>query len=140
MIGVDTNVLVALINASHPARARQALHAVTAARKTNGLLLSAQVCGEFMHVTTRKLQPPLHPDEARQFLRALGNLPAVQQTHYELGTILRARNEQPTWDAILAQTLLDAGCTELLTENVDDFAGTGLVARNPFESPTNNST
>jgi predicted nucleic acid-binding protein len=61
---LDTNLLVYLYDTGSPAKATQARRILEYLKFTRSGCLSAQCLAEFVHVSTRKLDPPLSRAEA----------------------------------------------------------------------------
>jgi len=99
---IDTNLLVYIYDLSEPEKRQRAVEVLQRVRDARIGVLSAQVLSEFYNVVTRRLEPPLPPDEADGQLRALGRVwPAIPVT---AGVVLEAvrgvRDYQLSfWDA-----------------------------------------
>jgi predicted nucleic acid-binding protein len=61
---IDTNLLVYLYDTGSPSKAAQARRVLDHLELTRSGRLSVQCLAEFLHVSTRKLDPPLSRDEA----------------------------------------------------------------------------
>ena len=61
---IDTNVLVYLYDTASPGKAAQARRVMERLEQTRSGRLSVQCLAEFVHTTTRKLDPPLSYAEA----------------------------------------------------------------------------
>ena len=133
---LDTNVLVYLFDEEEPKKRERAWE-VLEASGSEGLVLSTQVLQEFFVAVTRKLSPPLAPEDAEQIVRHLARLPMVQ---IDPALVLSAigtsrRHKISLWDALIVQAALAGGCTRLLTEDL--HPGTqfeSLRVENPFAS------
>ena len=92
---------------------------------------------EFYVIVTRKLARPLPEDEAERALGLLAKLPVVQvDTPMILSAVRMSRQEQLSfWDALIVRAAIEAGCSELLTEDLQDGRQFGsLVLRSPFNA------
>jgi predicted nucleic acid-binding protein len=107
-------------------------------------LVSFQVLQEFYAIVTRKLQPGLAPEAARKVVRALW---AWQPTVVDDRMIVTAWADQDRfglswWDALIVAAARAAGCSNLLTEDLQhDQDLDGLRVVNPFKvTPQNLSS
>jgi predicted nucleic acid-binding protein len=126
---VDTNVLLYLLSAD-AAKADRA-EAVLAAR----VIVSVQVLNEFVNVARRKFA--LEWMELTQILADIRRFAEVRDlsvdTH-DRGLALAQRYQLNIYDAMIAASALNAGCTTLMSE---DFQGGQVFDRrlrvhNPF--------
>jgi predicted nucleic acid-binding protein len=125
---LDTNVLLYLLSGD-ARKAEQAEEAIA-----NGGVVSVQVLNEFASVATRKLGMKLA--EAVEILGVIRRLCAVTpldaETH-DLGMALAERHRISLYDAMIVASARLAGCTTLLTEDLQDGARLeGTRIRNPF--------
>lgn len=131
---IDTNVLVYYFDSDEPAkqaRARTLLDSRTRAR----FVLSTQVLQEFYVSVTRKLAQPLPPSVAFDTVRDLMAMQIVPiDGPFILESIQLAQKTQLSlWDALVVQAALTAGCSRLLTEDLQDGQKIGsLEIENPF--------
>lgn len=133
-IFVDTNVLVYIYDADEPHKQRIATKVLA---ETGGerAVLSAQVVNEFYVTVTRKLKKPLDEPRAREAVDVLSQLDVVP-IDAGLVTAGVARSQQSQlslWDALVVEAARRAGCTVLLTEDLNAgavFGGVRVV--NPF--------
>lgn len=129
---LDTNVLVYAFSTGDHAKQERAL-SVLAERP--GATISTQVLLEWFTVVTRKLDPPLPVALALESLEALSQLPTVGADQ-EL--VLRAAkvsvdHQLSIWDAMVIESAAHAGCTVLLTEDLNDGQVIrGVRIENPF--------
>lgn len=125
----DTNVLLYLLSSEW--RKADEAERVMQSRP----VVSVQVLNEFASVATRKAR--LEPGALNEILSAITSLctvVAVTLDTHRLGMRLCHRHGFPVSDAMVAAAALEAGCTELLTE--DFQAGQQIEGRlrvvNPF--------
>lgn len=130
---LDTNVLVYLYDRAEDhkrSRARAVL-----ADESASLVLSSQVLGEFFVVVTRKLASPLSVPDAIAAVRSLADLSVVP---IDAELVLAAastveRHQLSYWDALIIEAAAASGCTELVTEDLDDGSTLrGITVVNPF--------
>jgi predicted nucleic acid-binding protein len=132
--GLDSNVLVYLVDGGDPARQGRARLVVERAGLTGRCVLSVQNLGEFYVVAARKRL--VGPAEARLVVDDLATLfPLASPTGADVraATAAAAAGRFSYWDALLLATLGRAGCAAVLSEDMHDGASlAGVVARNPF--------
>ncbi len=131
----DTNVLVYMFDADAPDKRRSARELVDSKARRGTLVVSAQVLGEFYVVVTRKLARPLRAAEAARAVRDLAALPLLPVgADIVIAAVARSQADVLSyWDALLVETARAGGCSELLTEDLQegrDFDG--LRVTNPF--------
>lgn len=119
---VDTNVLVYARDASESAKqplARAWLDELWGARTGR---LSFQVLQEFYVTVTRKLDPGLSTDEAREEVRNLmaWRPVAVDGPMLEAAWLLGDRYSLSFWDALILAAAKASGCERLLSEDLSD--------------------
>ena len=109
----DTNVLLYLLSADATKAARA--EAVLAGR----IVISVQVLNEFANVARRKLGLPW--PALRQMLADIGHFaeirPLTLATH-EKALTLAERFQFSVYDALIVAAALEAGCTQLLSEDM----------------------
>ena len=125
---LDTNILV-YANSNDPRKP-----AALACLATGGIV-SVQVLNEFANVLRKKQQRSWN--EITQALDDVRNLlePPLTLTldiHLSALTLARVRNLN-LYDALIVAAALEAGCTELLSEDLQDGCTfNGVTIRNPF--------
>ncbi|MBK7673615.1 MAG: PIN domain-containing protein [Candidatus Accumulibacter sp.] len=125
----DTNILLYLLSGDDAkADAAEALIG-------EGGHLSVQVLNEFASVATRKLD--MTHAEVRDVLapiRAMCQVHALTEVTHELGVHLAERYRLSIYDGMIAAAALDAGCTTLFSEDMQDglLIERSLRIRNPF--------
>ena len=125
----DTNILLYLLSGDDAkADAAEALVG-------EGGHLSVQVLNEFASVATRKLD--MTHAEVRDVLapiRAICQVHALTEVTHELGVHLAERYRLSIYDGMIAAAALDAGCTTLFSEDMQDglLLERSLRIRNPF--------
>ena len=120
MISIDTNVLVYLWDNSAPQKMTVAQRIVSTL-SGNGAQLGLQVIGETQAVRRRTVgQPPwLAAQNARNLLVAFDTF-AADEANVAEALALMAAGRMNYWDALLVTASRDAGCTVLLTEDMQD--------------------
>ena len=131
---LDTNVLVYLFDADAPVKQRQARAAI-AAIHPGELVISTQILLEFFVVVTRKLAVPRTAAEAEEDVRQLC-AHTVVSTDAALvqKAIATSRTHQlSVWDALVIEAASGAGCSRLLTEDLQHGQTLrGVRVENPF--------
>jgi predicted nucleic acid-binding protein len=132
---VDSNILVYRHDrdeADKQARAAAVMRALWLARSGR---LSTQVLHEFYTVVTRKLARPVPRDVARREVRLLStwNPIAPTPTVREQAWQVEDRYGLSWWDSLIVAAAKQAGCTYLLSEDLQDGQDLGgLIVVNPF--------
>ena len=126
----DTNVLV-YATAEHDAR-----WPVATALLAGGGTISSQVLNEFASVAHRKLKwswPEIRDGLAGFQILCPNPLPLSVATH-EAALAIAERDGVAFYDALIIASALEAGCSMLFTEDMQDgrLIGGRLTIRNPF--------
>jgi predicted nucleic acid-binding protein len=132
---VDTNVLVYARDTTEPAKQERARDVMRRLWQSGTGRLSHQVLQEFYVTVTRKLKPGLPPDEAMNEVRDLfaWNPVAPSEDLFENAWEIEARWQLSWWDSLIAASAWRAGCSTLLSEDLQDGLQLGsLRVLNPF--------
>ncbi len=132
---VDTNVLVYAHDRADTRRQAlaQALLEDLWARRTGRA--STQVLQEFYVVATRKLDPPISRQEAREIVAHYAAWPLVQTDPTLILTASQLEEEHSIafWDALIVEAARRSGAARLVTEDLQDGRVIGGVRiENPF--------
>lgn len=132
--GLDTNVLVYLVDGRDPARQVRARLVVERAAATRRCTLSVQSLGEFYVVVVRKgLVAPAGARLVIDDLTALFALASPSGADVRAAVEAAVAGRFSYWDALLLATLARAGCSVVLSEDMHDGAALGgAVVRDPF--------
>ncbi|MGH3905995.1 MAG: PIN domain-containing protein [Pseudonocardiaceae bacterium] len=135
---VDTNILL-YSHDTHDATKHRAAAKLLAELWASGMgVLSTQVLQEFYSAATRKLQPALTPQQARQVVHDYSDWCTVD-TDPLLVISASELSEQHSinfWDALIVEAALRAGAVELVTEDLQNGRRFDhLTVRNPFPTP-----
>jgi predicted nucleic acid-binding protein len=130
---LDTNVLVYTDDQDAPEKQRRALDLVAECRRRRSGVVSTQVLQEYFVTVTRKLGVPA--DLARRKTELFGRLHLVTTGLDDIlaAIDLHRLHGVPFWDALIVRAAQVAGCTRLLSEDLQ--AGRrfdGLEVVNPF--------
>ena len=132
---IDTNVLVYLFDDSEPDKQAKAGERLAAEKRTGDLVVSTQVLQELYNALTRGKDPIRLPEDAELAVREAAALTVVQ---VEPSMIFAAigqsrRNRLSFWDALVIEAAAAAGCSRILTEDLNDGQSYGTVRiENPF--------
>jgi predicted nucleic acid-binding protein len=132
----DTNVLVYAEDHGEPEKRAIALKVLADHVASDDIVLSAQVLSEF-YVAVRRLKRPLAAKQALNALEQLAAFPVAPVTA-ELVVAAAAASERyqvSHWDALILETARAAGCTVVLSEDLNDAQDYGGIrVENPFKS------
>jgi predicted nucleic acid-binding protein len=132
---VDTNVLVYSRDVSEGEKHQKARAWMSHLWTTRQGRLSYQVLQEFYLTVTEKLDPGLDRESSRRDVRSfLAWRPVTLDTRVlEAAWNVQDRHRLSWWDSLIAATAQVAGCTYLLTEDLQDDLMLGTVrVVNPF--------
>ncbi len=124
---LDTNILVYATDARNLRKQAAAQGLITSARASAGAL-ALQVCGEFYSVATTKLKQPawMATQIARNWMHSFPVFPAtIRSTERALAEAAAGRLS--FWDANLLAAAEEAGCTHLITEDMQDGFRLGRI-------------
>jgi predicted nucleic acid-binding protein len=133
---IDTNVFVYHLDRSDKRKHRIAEGIVRDALASGRACISFQVVQECLNVALCKAAVPLTPEQARSYLDVV--LLPLMQVLPSGALYHRALDVQQRWrfgfyDSIIVASALSAGCTQLLSEELQDGQRMeGLVVKNPF--------
>ena len=132
--GLDTNVLVYLVDGRDPVRQARAREVVERAVRTGRCILSVQNLGELIVVAVRKgLATPAAAQQAVDDLTVAFTIASPTAADARVAVTAAVAGRFAYWDALLLATLERAGCTTLLSEDMGDGAALGgMTVRNPF--------
>ncbi len=132
---LDTNVFVYLLDTVDERKHRRARAAVSDALRGDACI-SHQVVQETLNVITRKLTPPVTPQDARDFFTTtLEPLWTVMPSSdlYARALDVSGRYRFSFYDSLIVAAALGAGCTRLLSEDLQHGQVIdGLRIENPF--------
>jgi predicted nucleic acid-binding protein len=132
----DTNVLVYAEDQDEPGKRAIALKLLADHGTSDDIVLSAQVLNEF-YVTVRRMKRPLDAARALGALEQLATFPVVPVTA-DLVVAAATSSERyriSHWDALILETARAAGCTVVLSEDLNDRQDyDGVRVENPFKS------
>ena len=133
---IDTDVFVYHLDRSDKRKHRIAEDIVRDGLASGRACISFQVVQEWLNVALRKAAVPLSTEQARSYLDVV--LLPLMQVLPSGALYHRALDVQQRWrfgfyDSIIVASALAAGCTRLLSEDLQDGQRIdGLVVKNPF--------
>ncbi len=131
---IDTNVFIYLFDKTDSHKRQSAEKLVQRTLDYGTGCISYQVVQETINIMTRKLSATA--EEARQLMdRVLMPLWRINPTQmlYQLGLDLQARYRYGFYDSLILAAALEAGCTRLYSEDLQDGQKIeGLTIENPF--------
>ena len=133
---IDSNVFVYLFDETDERKRHRAEQILESALQTNAVI-SFQVVQETLNVVTRKLAKPMTAGDAKRFmedvLAPLFRVPASISL-YSRALDVQARYRYGFYDALIIAAALDADCTRLYSEDMQDGQRIeSLTIENPFE-------
>ena len=135
MTFLDTNVLVYAIDLADPVKRDVSLDLIQKHLKSGTGVISTQVLQEFYSAATKKLK--IAPIDARTYDRDFRAFRIVQlsPTLIEQGIDRSISSQVSFWDALILVAAANAGCDELLTEDLSDGQIVdGVRIANPFRT------
>ncbi len=133
---IDSNVFVYLFDETDKRKRHRAERILESALQTDAVI-SFQVVQETLSVVTRKLAKPMTAGDAKRFmedvLAPLFRVPASISL-YSRALDVQARYRYGFYDALIIAAALDADCTRLYSEDMQDGQRIeSLTIENPFE-------
>jgi predicted nucleic acid-binding protein len=132
---VDTNVLVYALDDAEPEK-RDIAREVLGSGEYGELVLSAQVLSELYVAITRRLARPVPEEQAIEVVERLGLFNAtvsIDAALVRLGMQTSRSAQLSYWDGLVVAAAQQAGCSRLLTEDLNDGQLIGSVrVENPF--------
>ncbi|CAN5911968.1 PIN domain-containing protein [soil metagenome] len=133
---IDTNVFVYLFDETDDRKRNTADRLVQSALQSHDATISFQVVQETLNVVTSKLPAPMTVEGARHFLEQV-LLPlwriSPSLALYQRGLEIQARYHYGFYDSLIIAAALDAGCTQLYSEDLQNGQQIeGLTIENPF--------
>jgi predicted nucleic acid-binding protein len=133
---IDSNVFIYLFDETDDRKRDTAERIVDSALQTHNASISFQVVQETLNVLTRRLPTPMTVEGAKRFMElVLAPLwkvsPSPALYHHALD--VQARYRYGFYDSLIVAAALDAGCSRLYSEDLQDGQRIeGLTIENPF--------
>jgi predicted nucleic acid-binding protein len=135
LVFADTNILIYEQDAAYAAKQSRAHSWIEDLWRSERGRTSFQVLQEFYATATQRLKPGLTRAEARETVqRFLQWRPVMTDARVLAGAfVVQDRFAISFWDALIVSAAQAAGCSRLLTEDLQDGQDfDGLVVVNPF--------
>lgn len=135
---LDTNVFVNLFDNVADAKRERARALVERALTQGNASISYQVIQETLNVVTTRMASPMTADVASEFLRDVllplwDVMPSADL--YDRALAIHSRHRLSFYDSLIVAAALGAGCTRLLTEDLQDGQVIeGMTIKNPFRA------
>lgn len=133
---IDTNLFIYQLEALDERKSAQADRIIREGIETRNACISFQVVQECLNTALRKAEIPLSTDQTRHYLKyvlaPLFRVPASIAL-YDRALEVQARYGYSFYDSLIVAAALDAGCTRLYSEDLQDGQRIeGLTIENPF--------
>jgi predicted nucleic acid-binding protein len=129
----DTNVLIYADDKAAPAKQRRALDLVAEHRRAGTGVVSLQVLQEYFVTITRKLRVDQRIARRKVELLAEFDIAATDVTDVLAAIDLHFLHGLSFWDALVMRSAKQAGCSVLLTEDMQETREIdGVRIVNPF--------
>ena len=133
MISADTNIFVYAAD-TRDALKQEIAQAIVPRLRSRGARIALQVIGEFQNIALRKLKIPqsMAAERASFLLDGFATFPASRSAA-RAALAEMASGRLSYWDALMLASAAEAGCTAMLSEDMQDGARIfGLEIVNPF--------
>lgn len=133
---IDTNLFVYQLEALDERKSATADRIIRGGIETKSACISFQVVQECLNTALRKAEIPLSMEQTKTYLdnilTPLFRVPASIPLYYRALDV-QARYRYHFYDSLIIAAALDAGCTRLYSEDLQDGQRIeGLVITNPF--------
>lgn len=134
---IDTNLFIYQLEAIDEDKSAAADRIIREGVETRNACISFQVVQECLNTALRKAEIPLSANQMKAYLESvlapLFRVPASISL-YSRAIDVRDRYRYGFYDSLIIAAALDAGCTRLYTEDLQDGQQIeGLTIENPFE-------
>lgn len=120
---LDSNIVLYVFDRDDLRKRNLAIDLLAEGLRSTRTCISFQVVQEALNVLTRRLDHPLTPDRAQRFLDSVLSplwqvMPSEQLYGRALG--INERYKYGFYDSLIIAAALEAGCTRLLSEDMQD--------------------
>jgi predicted nucleic acid-binding protein len=129
---LDTNILIYADDKAAPAKQRRAVELVTEHRRSHTGVVSLQVLQEYFVTVTKKLHVDASIARRKVELLAEFDVASPDVADILAAIDLHRLHRFSFWDALVLRTAKQAGCSLLLTEDLQEREIDGLQIVNPF--------
>ena len=135
---IDTNIFIYQIEVLDEKKSAQANSIIRRGVETGCGCISFQVIQECLNTVLRKAEIPLNAAQTRDYLdnvlAPLYQVPATLEL-YRRALDIQSRYRYGFYDALIIAAALDAGCTVLYSEDIQNGQQIeGLTVRDPFST------
>jgi predicted nucleic acid-binding protein len=133
----DTNVLVYVFDKNEPVKSTISKKLVHDYGSDGNLVLSTQVLQELYVTLTKVGRTLLTREDAEEIVNDFAEFPLVQVDKNIISRAMKRHQSKvfSFWDALIVETALQSGCSQLLSEDMQDgLEIDSLRIRNPFGS------
>ena len=134
---VDANVLVYAVDVSEDVKQLRALKVLTRLGQSGRASLSVQVLGESYNAMTRRLKPPLSPEDAEAAVLSYSDTWPVHSVTDEAtreAMQISRQNQASYWDSLIVAVARLNGVEFLLTEDIQGRPViAGVTILNPLD-------
>jgi len=139
-IALDTNILAYVAgfkrSSSDPAKIERARIIVDQLIQSNELVVATQVLGELYNVLVKGGIERLEARDLVALAEAKYLIAVGTRNCFHDAFDIATNHKLKFWDSLIASTAADAGCTLLLSEDMQDgFTVRGITIANPFLEP-----
>lgn len=131
----DTNILVYAFDDSEPEKSKIAKQLIGDFGSKGNLIVSTQVLQEFYVTVTRVGNELLSKQAAEGIVNDFAEFPLIQIDKTIISKAMKRHQGKAFsfWDSLIVEAALQAGCTQLLSEDMQDgLVISTMIIRNPF--------
>ncbi len=131
----DTNVLVYAFDNGEPVKSVVAKKLIHDFGSDGNLVLSTQVLQELYVTLTKTGRAMLTREDAEEIVNDFAEFPLLQVDKNIISRAMKRHQSKvfSFWDALIVETALQSGCSQLLSEDMQDgLEIDSLRIRNPF--------
>ena len=131
----DTNVLVYAFDKNEPVKSAISKKLIHDCGSDGNLVLSTQVLQELYVTLTKVGRALLTQEDAEEIVNDFAEFPLVQVDKNIISRAMKRHQSKvfSFWDALIVETALQSGCSQLLSEDMQDgLAIDSLRIHNPF--------
>lgn len=131
----DTNVLVYAFDKNEPVKSAISKKLIHDYGSDGNLVLSTQVLQELYVTLTKVGRALLTQEDAEEIVNDFAEFPLVQVDKNIISRAMKRHQSKvfSFWDALIVETALQSGCSQLLSEDMQDgLAIDSLRIHNPF--------
>jgi predicted nucleic acid-binding protein len=131
----DTNIFVYAFDKSEPEKGVIARQLISEFGSEGNLVLSTQVLQEFYVVVTKVGKSMLSSEQAEDIVNDFAEFPLSQVDRLIISRAIKRHQSKvfSFWDSLIVEAALKMGCSQLLSEDMQDgLLIDSMAIRNPF--------